>query len=316
MWPPELCFLGCGAAAATHARVLRRIAPATRLSFASRDLERAREASRRHGGMAALGGYEQALAREQVGAVVITTPPAGHRDLALAALAAGKHVVVEKPAFPRPEDFDEVRAAAGRAGRLVCVAENYAYRPATVRVRDLLAGGAVGEVLLVAVNALKHQEPTGWRADPAQVGGGPLLEGGVHWLSLLASLGLEVEELAARPMAGGEDSTIITLGYAGGAAGVLAFSWGAHAPLRGVRLSRVFGTAGGIGFESNGTVVVSWGRRPTTMVADPRRASGHADMWRELLTALSGLEEPSYTLAMGRRDVELVHRAYGAAGAR
>ncbi len=52
------------------------------------------------------------------------------------------------------------------------------------------------------------------------------------------------------------------------------------------------------------------------MLADPRRASGHADMWRGLLTALSRHEEPAYTLAMGRRDVELVPRAYAATARR
>ncbi|MBW3575534.1 MAG: Gfo/Idh/MocA family oxidoreductase, partial [Actinobacteria bacterium] len=100
----------------------------------------------------------------------------GARLVELAALEQGWHVVVEKPAFAAVEDFDAVAAAARQAGRLVLVAENYTYKPAVARLRRAIGSGAIGEVLLVSVNALERQRREGWRDDRA-VCAGPLPEG-------------------------------------------------------------------------------------------------------------------------------------------
>ncbi len=110
----RLAFLGCGAATEAHARVLRAAERTPGLWFASRDGAAAQAALARHGGAGMFADYRAALADPQIDAVVIATPPASHLELTLAALAAGKHVVVE-PAFPRVEDFDEVAPPPGRS---------------------------------------------------------------------------------------------------------------------------------------------------------------------------------------------------------
>ena len=66
-------------------------------------------------------------------------PPRFHLDLTLQALRAGKHVLVEKPAFLRMADYRAVRAARDRAGRVVLVGENDHYKPLAVTLRRLLA---------------------------------------------------------------------------------------------------------------------------------------------------------------------------------
>ena len=308
--PLRLAFLGCRAATDAHARVLRATQPSTSLWCASRDGQGARAAMARHGGAGTFDGDAAALADPGIDAVVIATPPASHRELTLAALAAGKHVVVEKPAFPRLGDFDEVARAATAAERRVLVAENYPYKPLVGWLRSVVAGGTVGEPLVVAVSALKRQTAVGWRAERAQVGGGPLLEGGVHWISLTTSLGLTVRAVRATCAGSPEDSVILLFSYAEGAAGVLAFSWAAHSPLRGVRVARVVGTEGSAVFEANGAALAAWGRRCRLLVPDPRRLSGRRDMWRAFGAALEHGDDPPYALADARRDVELVHEAY------
>lgn len=192
----DLAFIGCGAATRTHARTLRRLDSAVRLHFASRDPSKAADFSRRYGGSGAFGSYEEAMAADGVDAVVLATPPVQHRTQALTALHAGKSVVVEKPAFLDAGDCDDVRSAAASADRQVYVAENYFYKPLTETLRSLLADGRVGEPLVLQLNAVKRQRASGWRADPEMVGGGALLEGGIHWVNLMANIGLEVEDVS------------------------------------------------------------------------------------------------------------------------
>lgn len=314
MRPPEALILGCGAAAHAHARTLARVARGLPLVFASRDGERARAAAAAHGGTA-VHGYDAALARASGGIAVIATPPASHRELALAALDQGWHVVVEKPAFPAVEDFDAVAAAARRAGRLVLVAENYTYKPAVARLRRAIGSGAIGDVLLVSVNALKRQRREGWRDDRA-VCAGPLLEGGVHWIDLMTNLGLDVRGLTARRSGrDGEDSVHVLFDYAGGAVGALHFSWEAFAPLGGVRLSRIYGRRGSVAFESNGAFVAVLGRRPSLYVSPPRELSGQPAMWRAFLHAVAAEADPDRSLARAREVVGLVERIYREIGA-
>lgn len=307
--PPEALILGCGSAAHAHAAMLARVDPGLPLVFASRDGERARATAAAHGGTA-ICGYDAALARAAGGIAVIATPPANHRALTLAALEQGWHVVVEKPAFPAVEDFDAVADAARRTGRLVLVAENYTYKPAVARLRRAIGSGAIGELLLVSVNALKRQRREGWRGDRA-VCAGPLLEGGVHWIDLMTNLGLAVRGVTARRSGrDGEDSVHALFEYAGGAVGALNFSWEAFSPLGGVRLSRIYGRRGSIAFESNGAFVAVLGRRPSLYVSPPRELSGQPAMWRAFLRAVAREQDPDHSLTRAREVVDLVERIY------
>ena len=137
-----------------HSRTLRRVAPDLRRFYASRDVAKAEEYRRAYGGEGAFGSYEAALADARIQVVLVATPPASHLELTLAALAAGKHVILEKPPLLRSSDFDLVAAAAEAAGRRVMVAENYFYKPMAEALRRLLAGGAIGEPLILTVSAL------------------------------------------------------------------------------------------------------------------------------------------------------------------
>jgi len=260
------------------------------------------------------GPWEDAVGSESIDAVFVTTPPDTHRAMALAALGARKHVIVEKPAFLERTDFDEVAAAAARADRQVLVAENYVYKPLLRYLRDAIHSGALGEVRLITIDAVKRQATEGWRADPARSGGGALFEGGVHWVSFLASLGLTIERVAGSlPDAppGHERTALLTIEYAEGAAGVLAYSWEIPATLRGLRLSRIYGTKRSILFESNGLFALLGGRR--LKVPGLRDIQGYRAMLADFLGVLTVGGDPLYGLGDARRDVELIRSAYGGA---
>lgn len=310
----HIAILGCGAVARVHAKSLASLRDEARFSFASRDPQNAAEYRERFGGVASFGRYEDALDAPEVDAVLVTTPPASHLELTVAALRAGKDVIVEKPAFLRVADFGVVRRAAAESGRRVFVAENYHYKPVLRVVRESIARGDVGDLLFVHVNALKSQRTSGWRDDLATSGGGALFEGGIHWIDFLASLGLEIRSVRGqRPRAadgGAERSMLVSFDYAEGAVGALFYSWEVPSIFRGLRLSRVYGRAGSITFESNGLFVAVRGARKRLVVPGLADIAGYRAMMRDFVRALRTGAPAEMTLDMAERDVALVEEAY------
>jgi predicted dehydrogenase len=138
------------------ARINRRVIPAMRAArrsdlaaVASRDLVRAEAHAREHGIPRAVQGYQALLDDPAIDAVYIPLPNTAHVPWTLRAIAAGKHVLCEKPLALQPGDVDRIALAARAAG--VCVEEGFMYRhePLTARVRGLLSDGAIGAVRAV-----------------------------------------------------------------------------------------------------------------------------------------------------------------------
>ena len=116
--PLHVAFLGCGFITRVHSQHLKGRCRTIVPSYASRDRGKAEEFRRQFGGRTAFGSYDEALADRGVDAVVIAVPPRFHLDLTQRALAGGKHVLVEKPAFLRAEDYTSIIAQRDQAGRL------------------------------------------------------------------------------------------------------------------------------------------------------------------------------------------------------
>ncbi len=309
-------FLGCGNITKRHSTRLRAYREVQRF-HASRDASRAEAMNREVSGDGAFSSYEGAIADSRVTCAVVATPPSTHLDLTLAALAAGKDVVVEKPAFLHSRDVDTVEAAAIAAGRMVLVAENYHYKPLAVMLREVVESGDLGVVRFVHVNALKKQDSPGWRADTSLAGGGALFEGGIHWVHLMANIGLRVANVRGyRPGANPGDverSMLAVFDYTCGAVGTLSHSWEIAAPLGGVRSSAIFGTEGAVHFESNGLMVRVRGRKSRTRTPGLRDFLGFGAMWRDFVEALAERRSAEMTLGHAKEDLEIVERAYATA---
>jgi len=309
----NLAFLGCGQITRRHSRTLSAFGSEVSCFYASRDPAAAAAYARHYGGADSFGSYAAALADRRVDTVLLATPPHSHLELTLAALEYRKNVIVEKPAFLRSADFVTVRSAAARCGARVFVAENYCYKPLAKLLRDVISSGALGEIRFLQLDAAKYRAPDGWRGDPAIAGGGALFEGGVHWIDLLANLDLRVEAVHGfRPgdWQHAERSMLLVAEYEEGAVGTLVHSWEIPSPLRGLRLSHIYGTKGSAVFESNGLFILVTGTKPGLIFPGLRDISGYRAMFRDFLTALRTGSEPLMSLDRAQRSLELIEAAY------
>jgi predicted dehydrogenase len=318
--PVRLAFLGCGFITAVHSRHLRALGDEAVPAYASRDRARADEYCRRFGGAQAYADYDAAMNDPGVDAVVVAVPPRFHLDLTLRALERGKHVLVEKPAFLRREDYASAIAARDRAKRVVLVGENDHYKPLAVALRRLIAGGAIGDMLLAQfVSVARRLKTSGdWRNDETMAGGDAFFEEGIHWLHLAGSLGPRITRITGfrpGPSREGPDrrakTMMVAFEYDNGAAGALYYSREVPSLLRGLRVSKIFGRSGVITFESNGLFVLAYGTgAPRFIVPGLRDIRGYRAMYRDFLHAIRTGAPPQMSLERAVEDQRLMDRVY------
>ncbi len=296
-------------------------------SYASRDRHKADDFCRRYGGAGVYDDYTSAISDPRVDAVVVAVPPSFHLDLTLEALRAGKHVLVEKPAFVRMEDYETVRAARDAAGRVVLVGENDHYKPLAVCLRRLLVEGVVGELVFAQFTTIVRRLKAGedWRNDEAMAGGDAFFEEGIHWLHTAGSLGPVITGIHGyRPSLSreGDDgadtrakSMLVAFRYDTGAVGVLLYSREVPSLLRGLRLSKLFGREGVISFESNGTVVFVRGRGvPRVIFPGLRDIRGYEAMYRDFARVIDNGHPPEMSLERAMDDHRLMDQIYASIG--
>ncbi len=315
---PRICFFGCGDMARRHARTLGKLAPSIRLAFASRSLAKARDMAAGFRKAEAFGSYEEAAGSPDVDVAFLTTPHAFHAELAVLCADHGKHLIIEKPATRTLEELEAVEAAVERNGVRCTVAENYFYKPVIRGIRGQIEAGHLGDVLFVELSRTTREAKSGWRTDAELMGGGALLEGGVHWLNALTSLagGVPTEVTAFGPRVEYdtniplEDSLLVVVRYSSGVVGKLLHSW--HVPNRffGLGLSKVYGTEGVVTFESNGLFYSAYGRKKKKRMMNPFDFLGFRPMLRAFVEDYGSGRSWQPTLARIRQDMELVHGAY------
>jgi predicted dehydrogenase len=320
----HVAFLGCGFITEVHSRHVRRLGGAVAASYASRDGAKAEAFRRRFGGEAVFGDYQAAIDDPRVDAVVVAVPPVFHFDLTQRALAAGKHVLVEKPAFLRTEDYETVRAARDRARRVVLVGENDHYKPLAVCLRRLLREGAIGDMVFAHFTTLARRVKAAddWRNDEAMAGGDAFFEEGIHWLHVANSLGpVIVDAQGYRPALApaGPDrrakSMLVAFRYDNGAVGALYYSREVPSLLRGLRVSKLFGREGIISFESNGGFILVRGRGlPRLLCPGVRDVRGYQAMYRDFAVAIREGRAPEMSLERALEDQRVMDRIYASLG--
>jgi predicted dehydrogenase len=323
--PLRIAFLGCGFITGVHSRNLRALGGAMVPAYASRDGVRAKDFCRQFRGCGSYTSYAAAIDDPAVDAVVIAVPPRFHLELTLQALAAGKHVLVEKPAFLTLADYEQVQRARDRAGSVVLVGENDHYKPLAVTLRRLMAEAAIGEMVFGLFTTIARRLKTAddWRNDETMAGGDAFFEEGIHWLHIAGSLGpriVSIDGYRPVPSRQGPDrrakSMMVAFRYDNGAVGSLYYSREVPSLLRGLRLSKLFGRDGVITFESNGAFVVVRGRgAPRLVLPGFRDIRGYQAMYRDFARAIRERTTPEMSLERAIEDHRLMDQVYASVDA-
>jgi predicted dehydrogenase len=316
----HIAFLGCGFITRVHSRNLRRFESEIVCGYASRDQAKAAQFCGEFRGTGSYSDYADAINDPRVDAVIIAVPPKFHLNLTLQALDAGKHVLVEKPAYPTIGDYEVVRAARDRANRVVLVGENDHYKPLATTLRSLLSHDAIGEMVFGYFSSIVRRLKTAddWRNDEAIAGGDAFFEEGIHWLHLAASLGPKITTIRGfRPAPSNEGpdkrvkSMMVAFTYDNGAVGSLYYSREIPSMLKGLRLSKLYGRKGIITFESNGVIVFARGTGvPRVIFPGFRDIRGYQAMYRDFRNAIVNGTTPEMSLERAIEDQRLMDQIY------
>ena len=175
------------------------------VAVGSRDGERARAHAEEHGIARAHDSYEALLADPRVDAIYNPLPNGLHVEWSIRALEAGKHVLCEKPLSRRAADVERAFAVADTAGKLLAEAFMWRHHPQSLKLRELLDAGAVGELRAIRSSfSFSLDDPTDVRLQ-ASLDGGALMDLGCYCLSGVRLVaGAEPESVLGEQVTGGD----------------------------------------------------------------------------------------------------------------
>ena len=138
--------------------------------------------------VAAFSDGEQMLERADIDLVIVSTPPSSHAEWALRAIAAGKHVVVEKPFCLTTAEADEMVSAAATTGRTLAVYQNRRWDADYLTLKRLIRTGAIGDVFHYESFVGSYAHPCNYWHSDEDVSGGAIYDWGSHYLDWVLDL--------------------------------------------------------------------------------------------------------------------------------
>jgi UDP-N-acetyl-2-amino-2-deoxyglucuronate dehydrogenase len=236
--PLTFAIIGCGSIAPTHAKALSALPGEARLTHCC-DLNTTLAQSFAAQFGLKVATFDEILADRSIDVVTFCTPSGHHASLGATALAAGKHVVIEKPMEITPAACDILLAAQRSSGRKLAIISQHRFDPSSQKVRAAVDRGELGSLVLAEARVLwfrsqEYYDSGDWRGTWALDGGGCLMNQGVHTVDLLLWLAGPVKTVYAQMRTAAherievEDVVTATLTFANGGIGNLMATTAAH----------------------------------------------------------------------------------------
>lgn len=185
MKPIQIAVIGTGSISAMHLQSYKNNPNTTLYAVCDLNEERAKQAAEKYGATKVFTDYRELLADPVIDAVSICTWNNTHAEISIAALDAGKYVLVEKPLCRTVEEALLVQEAVERSGKLLQVGFVRRYDANAQLLRSMADRGEFGEIYYAkASNMRRLGNPGGWFSDIERSGGGPLIDIGVHIIDL------------------------------------------------------------------------------------------------------------------------------------
>jgi predicted dehydrogenase len=324
-------FVGCGNITDTHARAAGEAGLGI-AAFFGRDEAKAEAMAGRFGGRA-FARYEDLLAHRPLDLVVIGSPSGLHAEQGIAAARRGLHVLVEKPIDVTTARGEELVAAADQAGVRLGVLFQDRLKPELVRLREFLASGGLGRVLLVSARVKWHRPPeyysaSRWRGTLALDGGAALVNQGIHTVDLLLWLLGDVTRVRALTATRlhaieGEDVALALLEFASGAVGTLEATTVAFPGYP--RRVEISGTEGTVVVEGDRVVAADLRAKAPALAcagdegavsastATVSDAAPHRRLFEDFVRAVETGRSPACDGREGLRSLAVVEAVYAAA---
>lgn len=325
-------IIGCGAIARFHAESIIAAENATLAGVADVRAESA-EAFAKDYGTTAYASVEAMLASADVDAVCICTPSGFHVNAALAALEAGKHILVEKPLAVTVEDCDRIIALAKEKGLTAGVISQFRFTASVQHLRTMLAEGRLGqlitgELLMKYYRSQEYYDSSAWRGTWA-LDGGSLMNQGIHGVDALLYLLGPAESVSGymdtkTHKMEAEDTAVAAVKFKCGALVVVQSTTSAYkgAP----RHIAIVGTRGSVvitedtiekcdveGFDFSPVVEEKAGENLGHSSPMSISCDGHKFQIRDFAAAVLEGREPAVPLMESRRAVSLIQGVYESA---
>jgi len=306
--------------AASYAASLRQCPGVELVAVADDDEARGRDYATRLGATF-YADYRDLLADRSIGAVVICSENARHREMTVAAAASGKHILCEKPLATTREDGLAMIAACREHGVKLQVAFTMRFSPPAIALREAVRAGAIGTPLLVmATNP--GRMPPGWFGDPALAGGGATMDHTVHVADLLrwiferevVSVYAEIDT-RIHPEIATDDVGVLLLGLDGGLSASLDASWTRAKtwPIWGELTMEVIGERGVLSLDAFVQNIQHFDDRAGRYALVPFTDGGDPQLVRSFIEAIRDDSAPLVTGEDGLRALEVALCAYASA---
>ncbi len=326
--PIQFAVIGCGLIGRKRVLALGKNAPV--LYTCDLDPGRATGLAKLNPGCQAVTDFGVVLADPRVTAVIVATLNASLAPIALAAVRAGKHVLVEKPGALNAAQLRIVRDAAQQTGARVRLGYNHRFHPALQKARELIDSGALGPLMFLRAR-YGHGGRKGydreWRADPKLSGGGELIDQGVHLIDLAGWLLGEFPTVEGHATTSFwdmkvDDNAFLSLRTAAGQTAWLHASCTEWKNLFSLELYgrdakiAIDGLGGSYGVERLALyrMLPEMGPPETTIFEYPRGDESWALETRTFLDDIRLNREPAPGLAEGIRTLEIVEQIYRQSG--
>ena len=276
-------LIGAGSIGRAHAAAIVK-AGGDLVAIADANAAAAQALAGQHKVPTAVSDYRQLLKQADIDAVSIALPNYLHAPVALAALAAGKHVLCEKPMAMNVAECKRINAAAARAKRVFQVGLHHRHVAECRAAKDMIVAGKLGKVYHAMVHAVRRRGVPGrggWFTTRAKAGGGPMADIGVHMLDLTLWLMGHPRPVAvsaqtyrkfihrddytctgmwSAPVPGGptdvEDYIVALIRFAGGATVTLECCWAANVTAN-LWQTQVLGDKAGVMVKPNDSLTIA-----------------------------------------------------------